>query len=302
MAVLGATGFVGRQVCAAFAREGHKVLGIARHRRDHPVDTSFAAFDVTTGEPADLAALLTAAGVDVVVNATGGWVLTEEAMYESHVLLVDRLIAATTLMTSRPRIVHLGTIHEYGFVEDGVSIDESLVPAPTTPYARTKHAGSAAVLAATEAGQVDGVVLRPVNVCGPHTTEASFLGALMARIAAADPDEGLELTLADAQRDYLDVRDLADAVLAAAHAPVTGRVINLGRGEAVPMREIVALVVAVSGFPPDAVRERSAEVQSKGGNWTRADIALAGRLLDWRPRTGLRDSLRDMWATGPGRP
>lgn len=68
------------------------------------------------------------------------------------------------------------------------------------------------------------------------------------------------------------------------------------------MREIVALVVAASGFPPDAVHERSAEVQSKGGNWTRADIALAGELLGWRPRTGLRESLRDMWATGPGRP
>ncbi|MEU5400893.1 NAD(P)-dependent oxidoreductase [Streptomyces sp. NPDC005963] len=301
VAVLGATGCVGRQVCAAFAREGREVLGIARNRRDQPTGIAFTAFDVANGDPAELAELLTAAGADVVVNTTGGWVLTEEAMYESHVQLVDRLLAATALMASRPRIVHLGTIHEYGFVDEGVSIDESLVPDPVTPYARTKHAGSAAVLAATEAGEADGVVLRPVNLCGPHTTEASFLGALMARIAAADPGEGLELTLAEARRDYLDVRDLAEAVLAAAHAPVTGRVINLGRGEAVPMREIVALVVDASGFPSEAVRERTAEVQSKGGNWTRADISLAGELLDWRPGIGLRESLRDMWATGPGR-
>ncbi|PWS39764.1 NAD-dependent epimerase [Streptomyces sp. ZEA17I] len=301
VAVLGATGCVGRQVCVAFERAGREVLGIARNRGDHPPRDAFTAFDVAGGDPAELAGLLTAAGVDTVVNATGGWVLTEEAMHESHVLLVERLLGATALMAVRPRVVQLGTIHEYGFADEGVSIDESFVPDPVTPYARTKHAGSAAVLAATAAGEADGVVLRPVNLCGPHTPEASFLGALMARIAAADPREGLELTLADARRDYLDVRDLAAAVLAAAHAPVSGRVINLGRGEAVPMREIVALVVAASGFPADAVRERTAEVQSKGGNWTRADISLAGELLDWRPRIGLRDSLRDMWAVGPGR-
>lgn len=56
----------------------------------------------------------------------------------------------------------------------------------------TKHAGSEAVLAATRAGDADRVVLRAVNVCGPHTTEASFLGAVMARLSDATEEEGIE--------------------------------------------------------------------------------------------------------------
>ncbi|WP_406048615.1 NAD(P)-dependent oxidoreductase [Streptomyces virginiae] len=302
-AVLGATGCVGREVCAALGRAGYDVLAVARGPRPDLAPHAFHALDVAAADPAALAALLTTARVEVVVNATGGWVSTEEAMHHAHVQLVDRLLAATALMPRRPRIVQVGTIHEYGFVPDGVPIDERVEPNPTTPYARTKHAGSEAVLAATRAGEADGVVLRAVNVCGPHTTRASFLGTVMAKLAEASEaseaseSEGLELTIADARRDYVDVRDLADAVVRAARAPVVGQVINIGRGEAVSMRELVSLLVSASGIPPHAVRERSARVESKGGGWTQADITLAGRLLDWRPRIPLARAMADMWAT-----
>ncbi|QEU96282.1 NAD-dependent epimerase/dehydratase family protein [Streptomyces kanamyceticus] len=297
VAVLGATGCVGREVCAAFARTGHEILAIARNHRPHVEGHTFIPLDVAAAEPAELAEVLTSERVGVVVNATGGWVLTQEAMEYAHVRLVDRVLAATARMAERPRVVQVGTIHEYGFVPEGVPIDERIAPNPTTPYAVTKHAGSEAVLAATRAGDVDGVVLRAVNVCGPHTTEASFLGAVMARLAVATEEEGIELTVADARRDYLDVRDLAEAVVKAAHAPAVGQVVNVGRGEAVSMRELVALLVAASGFPAHAVRERSAAVESKGGGWTRADISLAERLLGWRPRIDLARAMRDMWAT-----
>lgn len=297
VAVLGATGGVGREVCATLARTGHEVLAVARHHRPHVGGHTFVPLDVAAAEPAELAALLTSERVGVVVNATGGWVLTQEAMEYAHVRLVDRVLAATALMADRPRIVQVGTIHEYGFVPEGVPIDERIRPDPTTAYAVTKHAGSEAVLTATRAGDADGVVLRAVNVCGPHTTEASFLGAVMARLSDATEEEGIELTVADARRDYLDVRDLAEAVVKAAHAPIGGQVVNIGRGEAVSMRELVSLLVSASGFPAHAVRERAAAVESKGGGWTCADTTLADQLLGWRPRIGLAQSVRDMWAT-----
>lgn len=302
-AVLGATGCVGRAVCTALRRDGYEVLGIARRARPDITGHAFHALDVATADPAALAVLLGSARADVVVNATGGWALTEEDMHLAHVQLVHRLLAATAPMPRRPRIVQVGTIHEYGFVPEGLSIDEDVTPDPVTSYARTKYAGSEAVLAATRAGEAEGVVLRAVNVCGPYTTEASFLGAVVARLAAASAEEGLDLTVADARRDYIDVRDLADAVVRAARAPVVGQVINIGRGEALPIRELVRMLVSASGFPRHAVRERSAQVESKGGGWTRADITLARRVLGWRPVVGLDRAMADMWATArAGRP
>ncbi|MFH0520349.1 NAD-dependent epimerase/dehydratase family protein [Streptomyces sp. M41] len=295
VAVLGVTGGIGRQVSAVFSRAGHKVLGVARQHAPHAAGHPFVALDLAAADPPEIAGLLAAWHVDVVVNATGGWAVTEEGMHRAHVRLVDRLLAAVATLPDRPRVVHIGSIHEYGFVPPGTSIDETWPPQPSTPYARTKLAGSQAVLEAARAGDVDGVVLRAVNVCGPYPSEASFLGTLLRRLRGLSEGERLELMIADAARDYIDVRDVASAVLRAAEAADRGAVFNIGRGRAPTMRELVTDLVEVAGFPPGTIEETGGSVESKGGGWTEADIRLAQEVLGWRPEIGLRDSLRDMW-------
>ncbi|AZK96233.1 MULTISPECIES: NAD-dependent epimerase/dehydratase family protein [Streptomyces] len=295
VAVLGATGGIGRQVSAVFSRAGHEVLGVARHPAPHAAHHPFVPLDVAAADPAETAALLAARKVELVVNATGGWAVTEEAMHHAHVRLVDRMLAAVAALPTRPRVVHIGSIHEYGFVPPGTAIDETLATDPSTPYARTKLAGSQAVLEAARAGDVDGVVLRAVNVCGPYPSGASFLGAVLQRLRAVAPGERLELMIADAARDYIDVRDVASAVLRAADGADSGAVFNIGRGEAPTMRDLVTTLVDVAGFPPETIKETGGPVESKGGGWTKADIRRAERVLGWRPAIGLRDSLRDMW-------
>lgn len=295
VAVLGVTGGIGRQVGAAFSRAGHKVLGVARQHAPHAAGHPFVALDVAAADPPEIAGLLTEWNADVVVNATGGWAVTEEAMRYAHVRLVRRMLAAVATLPSRPRVVHIGSIHEYGPVPAGTGIDETWPPDPGTPYARTKLAGSRSVLEAARAGDVDGVVLRAVNVCGPHPSGASFLGTLLHRLRGLAPGERLELMIADAARDYIDVRDVASAVLRAADAAAGGTVFNIGRGQAPTMRELVTDLVEVAGFPPGTIEETGGTVESKGGGWTRADIRRAREELGWRPEIGLRDSLRDMW-------
>ncbi|UQA97327.1 NAD-dependent epimerase/dehydratase family protein [Streptomyces halobius] len=295
VAVLGATGGIGRQVSAVFSRAGHEVLGVARRPAPHAAGRAFVPLDVASAEPPEIAELLASRNVGVVVNATGGWAVTEGAMHHAHVRLVDHVLAGVAALPTRPRVIHVGSIHEYGFVPPGTGIDESVAPDPSTPYARTKLAGSQAVLAAARAGDVDGVVLRAVNVCGPHPSAASFLGAVLHRLRGVTPGERLELMIADAARDYIDVRDVASAVLRAADAAAPGAVFNIGRGAAPTMRELVATLVEVAGFPPETIKETGGPVESKGGGWTKADIRHAERALGWRPVIGLRDSLRDMW-------
>ncbi|MFC7330956.1 NAD-dependent epimerase/dehydratase family protein [Marinactinospora rubrisoli] len=295
VAVLGATGCVGRQVCAEFARHGAHVLAVARRPAPHTAPHSFHPLDVAAADPADTARLLHDARVDAVVNATGGWGSTEEEMTYAHVRLVDRLVTALARLPHRPRVVQVGSVHEYGPVTPGTLIGETTPARPTSAYGRTKLAGTDAVLAATRAGDVDGVVLRVVNVCGPHPPPASFLGTLVHRLRAAAPGDDLSLTVADARRDYVDVRDVAEAVRLAATAPATGRVINIGRGEAAEVGELVRLLLAAADLPAGPLRTGTG-VASKGGDWTRADIRLAARLLGWRPRTDLPASIAAMWA------
>ncbi|MFE9674858.1 NAD-dependent epimerase/dehydratase family protein [Streptomyces sp. NPDC006259] len=300
IAVLGASGCVGRCVSAALTREGHEVLAVARRGGPAVADHVFAGLDVAAVPPAELARLFARHRVRAVVNATGGWGTTEEEMRYAHITLVDRLLQALTLMEDRPRLVHLGSVHEYGPVPEPLSVDEDHVPRPTTMYARTKLAGSELVLDSTRSGRVDGLVLRPVNVCGPRTTPASFLGAVVGRLRAADPANPVTLRVADARRDFVDVRDLAEAVVLAVASPATGRVVNIGRGEATAMRELVELLAAAAELPPGSLRIEDGPIDSKGGNWTRADIRLAGRLLGWKPRIPLAEAMRATWEEPAG--
>lgn len=297
VAVLGATGCVGRCVSAALAREGHDVLAVARRGGPAVAGHVFVGLDVAAAGPAELARLFTRHRVRTVVNVTGGWGTTEEEMRYAHITLVERLVKAVTLMDERPRLIHVGSIHEYGPVSELLAIGEDLDPRPTTMYARTKLAGSELVLDATRDGRLEGLVLRAVNVCGPRTTRASFLGAVVDRLRAADASDPVTLRVADARRDFIDVRDLAEAVVLTVTSPATGQVVNIGRGEATAMRELVDLLVAASGLPPQAIRVEDGPIASKGGGWTLADIRLAGELLGWKPRIPLAEAMRATWET-----
>lgn len=297
-AVLGATGCVGASVCAGLAEAGDRVVGMARRAPADPPRgaESFVSLDVATANPGVLAGILSDFGVRAVVNATGGWLAGEKANEHHHVRLVGNLLEALRRMPDPPQLVQVGSIHEYGPVPAGTAIDETVTPRPVTAYARTKLAGSQAVLRAARSGEVSAIVLRAVNVCGPGTPPVSFLGSVVQRLRTADVRHPLRLTLAPGRRDYLDVRDLADAVVRAAADGAASGVVNVGRGEARSIAELLDLLIDTSGLPAGVLHAEPGTVESKGGDWTLADIRRAAAVLGWRPRIDLADSMRAMWA------
>jgi nucleoside-diphosphate-sugar epimerase len=302
VAVLGGTGWLGRHICDAFSRCGYEIVVVAREPAQHVSAHTFVELDLALAESAAIGRLLSSARAGIVVNATDaanatdGWVKTEEEMAVTNVGLVQRLLTAMSSLPWRSRIVHVGTIHEYGEVAAGTSMDEKLRPDPRTPYTRTKLAGSEAVLNATRAGELDGLVLRSANISGPHPSPASFPGKLVRMLSdAAGSRQRMAVSITDARRDFVDVRDVADAVLKAAETLATGRVVNIGSGAAVDMRTLVRLFVTAAGFSPDMIEEEHGEVRSLGGSWTQVDIRLAEVLLGWKPQISLTESLRAMW-------
>ncbi|WP_211323451.1 NAD-dependent epimerase/dehydratase family protein [Prauserella marina] len=290
MAVIGATGCVGRQICGLAARRGHDVLAIARRKAPHIADHTFIPLDVAATSKENIAELLASQRVGTVVNAAGRWGPTEAEMAHSHLGVVQRLVAAQALLDHAPRLVHIGSIHEYGPVPNGTALHEAIEPCPSDMYSQTKLACSMAVLAS------GGVVLRAANMFGPYPPEETFFASLLRRLRGAlRTGETVELAIAEAKRDFVDVRDVATAALAAATAPVSGQVINIGSGVAVDMRELVMTFVAAAGFPSDRLRTVEGQVRSHGGEWIEVDIGLAGRLLGWRPAFTAAESLRAMW-------
>ncbi|MEW2400551.1 NAD(P)-dependent oxidoreductase [Streptomyces sp. NPDC046862] len=302
VAVLGGTGWVGRHVCAELARAGAEVLVVARHQVPCPARHSFVPLDLATAPTGTLRRLLAEFGVHAIVNATDaanatdGWTVGEPALTRLNVDLVERLVAAAADLPRRIRMVHLGTILEYGETPWGTVVAETHPPRPATDYTRSKLAGSTAVLEAARADAIDALVLRVTNVCGPHPSPVSLSGKLVRQLTEAlRAGEPMTVDVADARRDFVDVRDVAEAVVLAVTSPVTGRALNIGSGTATDIASVARLFVEAAGLPSRMLRERRRATTSLGGSWTCADIRLAADLLDWRPRRDLRSSMGDMW-------
>ncbi|GHH29050.1 NAD-dependent epimerase/dehydratase family protein [Streptomyces rubradiris] len=295
VAVLGGTGSVGRQVCAAFAAQGHEVTAVARRPAASPVPYRFVPLDLVATGGRELAAFLAREGVDTVVNAFTGWGPDETEMRRLNVRPVEHVVDALRRLPGRPRLVHVGTLHEYGPVPEGSSLHEGLTPAPDSLYARVKLAASETVLGAAGPDGVDGVVVRLANTLGPYPAAETFLGSLARRLRDTGRSEVIELTVSDARRDFVDVRDAAEAVVRAAVLPAAPRVLNIGSGTAVSVRSLVGELLRAAGLPADTVKETGGTVRSHGGDWTRADISLAASALGWRPRFTVAESMAAMW-------
>ncbi|MDL4815424.1 NAD-dependent epimerase/dehydratase family protein [Actinomadura opuntiae] len=304
--VLGATGFVGRHVCSAFLAAGREVVAVSRRAGRVPgaAGARPLALDAAAAGTADLTRLLTDLAPGTVVNAAGAfWGCTPAEMAVSNEVLVERVLDALARAPVRPRLVQLGTLHEYGAAPPGAALDEDAPLRPVSPYGQGKARAATAILAAAASGRVDAVVLRVSNAIGPGMPRQSLLGTVAAALAAAPRAGGravLDLYALDAHRDFVDVRDVGGAVVAAADAPVAGKAINIGRGAAIGVREVVARLVATSGVAAD-VRERPPDRGAGHGGRDRQalDVGRAAELLGWKPRYGLDDSLRALWRAWP---
>ena len=94
----------------------------------------------------------------------------------------------------------------------------------------------------------------------------------------------------DAERDFLDVRDMARAY-AAAMGLAEGGTFNVGTGRAVAIAEILDILIALARIPVRAELDPS---RVRGGDPTRIalDATRFRQKTDWSPRIALAGSLR----------
>ncbi|MEU6392306.1 NAD(P)-dependent oxidoreductase [Streptomyces sp. NPDC046939] len=299
--VLGATGFVGRHVGAALEQAGYEVLAVARRPGKTPASWRFHPMDLVDSGPRALVELIDEAGPVAVVNAAGEvWSPTADRMRRSNQLLVDRLLCALGATGHRPRLVQLGSVHEYMPQPRGVWLTESSPEEPANDYGRTKLRGTRAVLRAVETGAVEAVVLRLSNVIGAGTPRGSLLGQVAAQLldqAARGRPPQVRVSPLRSSRDFVDARDVSRAVVAALRAPdVVGRVVNVASGTSQPVRDMVDLLISISGRPARLVERPVPGARAlPDADWMAVDVSAARTLLGWEPRRTARDMVEDLW-------
>lgn len=296
--VFGGTGFVGRHIVTVLRDNGYRVITVSSRPS---TEADHSSFDLDTDDARPLTELLRHHNPTLVVNAAGSyWGLDEPQLYRSFVTATATILTALAARPDqRPRYVHLGSVMEYGPLPQTGRVDESVPTEPESPYGRTKLAATRLVQAASARGAVNGIVLRATNSIGPGVHTGSLIGKVGSALAENRTGRArIELSPLAAYRDYIDVRDLADAVLAAGRSQTTADVVNIGRGQAFSVRELVDRLVAISEVPADIIESPAAPTAPGTSSiWLEVATETAERTLGWRVTRTIDQALHDYWRT-----
>jgi GDP-4-dehydro-6-deoxy-D-mannose reductase len=301
--ITGITGFAGSHLAERFVTAGVDVHGIAHE--DPPFAHLAAVADrviVHRANILDVAAVtsaLDAARPDAVVHLAAQAVPTLAAADPVSAVRVNVLGTATLLsaLDAHPAVhlVMASSADVYG-APDTELVDERAPLRPANVYAATKVASEALVREFGDRRRAATTVLRPANQIGPRQHPGLAASAFAKQIAEAEAGLAEPLVrhgLLDARRDFLDVRDMAEAYALAADLSEAGTAVyNVGSGQAVAVAEILETLIGLARVRMraelDPERVRSGEPTAFA-----LDAARFRRRTGWAPQIPLLTSLMD---------
>lgn len=308
--VTGGAGYVG-SVCAKVLLEQQHQVVIVDDLSTGNADAVPAGAEFIDGDMVAVARrLLPGGSFDGVLHfaaksLVGESVEAPERYWHANVLKTLELLEVIR-ESGTERLVFSSTAATYG-EPDAVPITEDAPTRPTNAYGATKLAIDHAITSYARAYGLAAVSLRYFNVAGAyaghgerHAVETHLI-PLVLQVATGQRAEilvfGNDWPTPDgtAIRDYIHVRDLADAHLLALQSAQASshRIYNLGNGTGFSVREVIACCREVTGHP---IAARDVGRRAGDPAVLIASSAKAIAELGWQPRrSDLREIVSDAW-------
>jgi UDP-glucose 4-epimerase len=308
--VTGGAGYVG-SVCAKVLLEQQHQVVIVDDLSTGNADAVPAGAEFIDGDMVAVARrLLPGGSFDGVLHfaaksLVGESVEAPERYWHANVVKTLELLEAIR-ESGTERLVFSSTAATYG-EPDAAPITEDAPTRPTNAYGATKLAIDHAITSYARAYGLAAVSLRYFNVAGAyaglgerHGVETHLI-PLILQVATGQRAEilvfGNDWPTPDgtAIRDYIHVRDLADAHLLALQSAQASshRIYNLGNGTGFSVREVIACCREVTGHP---IAARDVGRRAGDPAVLIASSAKAIAELGWQPRrSDLREIVSDAW-------
>jgi GDP-4-dehydro-6-deoxy-D-mannose reductase len=300
--VTGITGFIGSHLAERLVADGIEVHGVAFEPPPHPHLAAIASkVTIHRADLADLDGLRTAiaaARPDAVVHLAAQAIPSLAQRDATGTVQVNVVGTANVLAALEPgtRLVYASSADVYG-VPERIPVNEDAPLRPTNVYAASKAAAEAIV---REFGDRPGhptVILRPANTNGPRQHPGLAASGFAKQIAEAEiglAEPVIRHGRLDAQRDFLDVRDIAAAYVAAiALSPARTETYNVGSGQPVTIERVLHILVGLARIKvrteldPERVRSGDASTLALDVSRFRArtERSLEDTLDHWRAAT-----------------
>jgi len=293
--VAGHRGMVGSAVWRALERRGYgELVGWPSSQVD--LRDRDAAFDAIVSAAPDVLILAAAKVGGIWANAS------QPVEFLNDNLRIQTNVFEAALDGGIDRLVFLGSSCVYPkFAAQPIQEKELLTgPLESTnaAYAIAKIAGIEGVRAYRERFGVHWISLMPCNIYGPNdnfdSESSHVLPALIRRFAEASHCGAQEVPVwgsGEPRREFLHADDLAEAVLHMLEVYDASQHVNIGYGSDIRIRELVEMLVAISGFEGQVLWDKS---RPDGTPAKLLDSTVAHK-LGWRPRIALQEGIEQTY-------
>ena len=301
VAVLGASGFIGRWVARNLCAQGASIYLVVRNKalakevfdkyricgEIHELNLQGREGVVRLFQKMRPSITFNLAGYGVEHSQRG-----EKAAYQINAQLVKN-ICEVIADTREPRwlgqdIVHVGSALEYGAIKGNLS--ESSIPNPTTLYGKSKLVGTQFLSDHCRNRGIEGVTARLFTVYGPGEHAGRLLPSLL---EAARTGESIALSAGEQKRDFTYVEDVAEGLLRLGLvAAKPGEVVNLATGKLLSVRSFVETAARILHIPRDRLRFGSIPTREEEMKHAPVKLERLRQLIAWVPPTGLIEGIR----------
>ncbi|MCI0520606.1 MAG: NAD-dependent epimerase/dehydratase family protein, partial [Chloroflexi bacterium] len=251
--VTGAAGFLGSALANQLAREGHQVRGLDDLSTGNPQALSMDVL-FTRGDVNDRPKLWTLLQeVDCVYHLAARVAVPESVLYPREYNAVNVGGTVTLMEAMRDvgvrRVVFISSGAVYGDQADQ-PLCEASMPNPRSPYAASKLAAEYYVRTIGDLWGIETVSLRVFNAYGPGQHLPASHPPVIPYYLRQAMRQGTLVVHGDGSqtRDYVFLDDVVRCMVAAATAPgLNHAIINVGSGKETSVRELVRLVLELTG-------------------------------------------------------
>lgn len=305
--VTGGAGFLGSHVCESLTRiSGIKYDNSLDQKRTQPKGTygivRSKSYDLTNQN--DVLNLFEISKPDIVIHlaaAVGGIGINRKKpgtfFYKN--MMMGALLLEQARLAKLKKIVVIGTVCSYPkfcdvpFVED--DIWNGYPEETNAPYGIAKKALLTQSVAYRKEFDLNSIYLIPVNLYGPHDNfddeSSHVIPALIKKCITARNNNDKSITCwgtGSASREFLYVRDAADAIVSATIKYDGVEHVNIGSGVEIPIKQLVEKIARFTRFNGNIIWDSN---YPDGQPRRCLDVTKAQKLFGFKSSTSFDDGL-----------
>lgn len=277
--VTGASGFLGRRLCAALVEKKHFVVGLVRDLVAQPFPSAAA---LVFGNFTDVERAIAEYEIDTVFHLAAQTqvsvgVAFPVGTFEANVKGTWTVLEACRRQKVR-RVIVASSDKAYG--DGGLPYREDQGLRPHGIYATSKACADMIAQSYAREYGMSIAITRCGNLYGPGHTNFSTL--IPSTIVSALRNEPPHLRSGgNAKRDFVYIDDVVDGYIKLAERAVTS-VVNFGTGRGLTVRQVVQHILDLMAIN---VEPTTGELRAQEIDWQILDASFARESFDWKART-----------------